>query len=153
MNRRRFDDWTRLIISTTSRRRPLLALASAIVAAPTLRLRPGRAAGCRKAGRPCERTTACCRNARCRAGKCKCKAGLSRIAGRYALPSADPRCSSTCNSGYNLFDGSLVVCVEPAGGCAGMGAECANHAECGQEALCTATACDPGYRCQTLCEV
>ena len=74
MDADRFDSLVRTLGSTTRRRALPLLAGGALGSLWALLRREDASAACRGVGKPCTRSGQCCTGARCKGGRCKCKA-------------------------------------------------------------------------------
>jgi hypothetical protein len=128
MNAPSFDALTRRF-TTDLPRRGALALMTGAVSSLVLGGVLPVAAGCKKAGKKCDKNKDCCNNARCRGKKCKCKSRFTECGGKcFDLDTSKSHCGScntACASGESCVAG---VCAE--GGCSADLDSCAAGALC-----------------------
>ena len=128
MDARSFDGLTRHVMTRLSRRGGLgLAVggAASLLLGGTSRV----GAGCKKAGKTCDRNKDCCKNARCGGKRCTCKSGFTECGGKcFNLDNDEQHCGScdtACAAGDRCVAG---VCAE--GGCTAALDSCAEGALC-----------------------
>ncbi len=171
MNQRRFDTWSRALVTETHSRRGALRLASlsalaSLLAGIALPGRAAAAASCRKVDQPCRRASQCCSNiCRRRRGKKKCRghgAGTCKQQGQRLVCTAQDIELSRCNNDQNcgcvrttagtnfcgdfFFPSGCTTCSD----CA----VCKRDADCERKGFPRGSACVPFSegRCAGVCQ-
>lgn len=157
MDGTRIDAIARLVATSMERRRLAAGVAAALLGGLT-RPRPALA-GCKKAGKSCDRNNDCCAHATCKRDECACKPGFAACAGNCVKLDTDEkhcgRCAKRCAGNETCRDGACVAPTSPpppppAASCGGVACR-AGETCCGD--ACVDPRSDPANCgvCGTIC--
>ncbi|MBA2518582.1 MAG: hypothetical protein H0V24_02865 [Chloroflexia bacterium] len=150
MDRPRMDALARALAKGSPRRRLVAALATTLPAW-ALGVRPDHAlAGCKKAGRSCDRNSDCCDHAKCKNLNCRCKDDFSNCDGKCKKLDNDEkhcgRCDNRCRTGEHCCDGDCTDRDTDERNCGSCGRGCDEQEECvGGACVLPANGCPPGF--------